>query len=178
MSKIKKYLVSIIIFSLIIVKNLPTHLLRKIILKYFFKAKIGKKVGIYMGVEIRSPWKLHIGDGSIIGHNCTLDARRTLLIGKNVNISSDAVIWTLHHDYNSKGFDGIGGTVTIEDYAWICNRAIILPNVTIGKGAVVAAGAVVTKNVDAYTVVGGIPAKKIANRSTELEYHLDYLPIV
>ena len=64
----------------------------------------------------------------------------------------------------------ITGLVKIEDYAWICSRAIILPNVTIGKGAVVASGAVVTKNVDAYTVVGGIPAKKIADRNTDLEY--------
>ena len=65
---------------------------------------------------------------------------------------------------NSTDFHGKGAPVVIEDYAWICSRAIIMPGVRIGKGAVVAAGAIVTHNVNPFTVVGGIPAKKISDR--------------
>ncbi|WP_370630610.1 DapH/DapD/GlmU-related protein [Mucilaginibacter sp. 21P] len=90
------------------------------------------------------------------------------------------MIWTLHHDYNSPDFAQAGAPVVIEDYAWVCSRAIILPGVTIGRGAVVAAGAVVTRDVAPYTVVGGTPAKKIADRNPDLVYNLgEYiLPII
>lgn len=99
-----------------------------------------------------------------------MDARKGLSIGKNVTIAFDAIIWSLHHDYNSTDFRADGAPVAIEDYAWICSRAIILPGVRIGKGAVVASGAVVTKDVEPYTVVGGVPAKKIAERREDLDY--------
>ncbi|WP_461453691.1 acyltransferase [Mucilaginibacter sp.] len=103
-----------------------------------------------------------------------------LTIGNNVNISTQVVIWTLHHDYNSPDFAQAGSPVIIEDYVWLCSRAIILPGVTIGEGAVVAAGAVVTKNVEPYTVVGGVPAKYIAKRNTNLNYDLGnaIIPII
>jgi acetyltransferase-like isoleucine patch superfamily enzyme len=101
-----------------------------------------------------------------------LDARSGLTIGENVNLSNEVMIWSLHHDYNDPDFAAIGAPVIIEDYAWLCSRCIILPGVTIGKGAVVAAGAVVSRNVLPYTVVGGIPAKVIASRSSNLTYQL------
>ncbi|WP_425562996.1 DapH/DapD/GlmU-related protein [Mucilaginibacter gynuensis] len=90
------------------------------------------------------------------------------------------MIWTLHHDYNTTDFAQVGKTVVIEDYAWLCSRSVILPGVTIGKGAVVAAGAVVTRDVQPYTVVGGIPAKPIAKRMEDLTYDLGdaILPII
>lgn len=106
----------------------------------------------------------------MIENNVTLDGRRGIKIGKNVNFSSEVMIWTLQHDYNNPSFSVKGGEVIIEDYVWISTRAIILPNVRIGKGAVVAAGAVVTKDVPPFTVVGGIPAKKIGERNKELNY--------
>jgi acetyltransferase-like isoleucine patch superfamily enzyme len=158
---------------------MPFHYVRIILLR-LLRAKIGRKVGLYRGFEVRSPWKIKIGNSTIIGHKAMLDGRMGLSIGNNVNLSNEVMIWTLHHDYNSPDFAQIGAAVTIEDYAWICSRAIILPGVIIGKGAVVAAGAVVTKNVADYTVVGGAPAKKIADRNPDLIYDLgDYiLPII
>ncbi|WP_409014249.1 MULTISPECIES: acyltransferase [unclassified Arcicella] len=83
------------------------------------------------------------------------------------------MIWSLHHDYNDLHFKAVGGKVTIKKFAWLGSRCILLPGVTIGEGAVVAAGAVVTKDVPPYTIVGGIPAKPIAKRE-EKEY--DYSP--
>lgn len=158
---------------------LPFHTLRILMLR-ILKAKINWRVGLYRGFEIRSPWKLKIGRGSIVGHNALLDARMGLTIGSNVNISNEVMIWTLHHDYNDAGFAETGQQVVIEDYVWLCSRCVILPGVTVGKGAVVAAGAVVTRNVLPYTVVGGVPAKQIAKRNEQLTYDLSngVLPII
>jgi acetyltransferase-like isoleucine patch superfamily enzyme len=129
-----------------------------------FGVVVSGRVAMYAGFEIRNPRGLvFLGDASI-GPRVLLDARSGLVIGKNVTISTHAMIWTLHHDYNDPDFKVVGGSVRIGDYAWIGSGAIILPGVEIGEAAVVAAGAVVTKNVDPYSVVGGVPAKKIGER--------------
>lgn len=177
---IRKYLSSIVFIILKLNSYLPFHFLRIFILNKLFNSRIKYTSGLYYGVEVRHPWKLYIDDSSIIGHHVLLDARRGLTIGKNVNISSEVMIWTLHHDYNDRYFKAIGESVEIEDYVWICSRAIILPGVKIGKGAVVASGAVVTKNVEEFTIVGGIPAKKIGERCRDLIYNLssDINPII
>ena len=59
-------------------------------------------------------------------------------------------------------------------HAWVASHAIVLPGVTIGEGAVVAAGAVVTKDVEPYLMVGGNPARPIRKRTRDLTYHLGY----
>ena len=123
------------------------------------------KVSLFGGFEIRNPRGLVFEGDCSVGPNVMLDARRGLVIGKNVTIAREAMIWTLHHDYNDMHFRGVGEPVRIGDYAWLCSRSIILPGVTIGEYAVVASGAVVTKNVEPYAVVGGVPAKKIGERS-------------
>jgi acetyltransferase-like isoleucine patch superfamily enzyme len=158
---------------------LPFHTLRIFCLRVL-KAKVGKRTGIYRGFEVRRPRLLTIGNSSVIGHGALLDARCGLTIGDNVNLSNEVMVWTLHHDYNDSNFAQTGAPVTIGNYAWICSRAIILPGVTIGEGAVVAAGAVVTRDVAPYTVVGGVPAKPIAKRNEHLNYDLGdaILPII
>lgn len=168
---IHKWLFAFLFIILKVIGKLPFHTIRILSLR-IFKAEIGTKVGLYRGFEVRSPWKLRIGSNTIIGHNALLDARKELTIGNNVNISNEVMIWTLHHDYNDPDFSNAGAPVVIEDYVWLCSRAIILPGVTIGKGAVVAAGAVVTRNVLPYTVVGGVPAKPIGTRNQNLKYNL------
>jgi acetyltransferase-like isoleucine patch superfamily enzyme len=131
---------------------------------------IGTGSILYMGQEIRAPKKISIGKDTSIGHNCVLDGRSGLTIGDHVNLSSEVMIWTLQHDMNDSGFKAVGGAVEIGDYAWVSARAIILPGRKIGKGAVVAAGSVVTKDVEDYAIVGGVPAKKIGERNRDLEY--------
>jgi acetyltransferase-like isoleucine patch superfamily enzyme len=168
---IHKWLFAFLFITLKLIGKLPFHTIRIFSLR-LFKAKIGIKVGLYRGFEVRSPWKLKIGSDTIIGHNALLDARKELTIGNNVNISNEVMIWTLHHDYNDPDFSNAGAPVVIEDYVWLCSRAMILPGVTIGKGAVVAAGAVVTRNVLPYTIVGGVPAKPIGTRTKNLNYNL------
>lgn len=136
-------------------------------------ACIANKVSIFSSVKIRNPKGLLIGYGCSIGPQVLLDARKGLEIGENVTIAYDAIIWTLHHDMNSVDFKSIGEKVIIEDYAWICSRAIVLPGVRIGKGAVIASGAVVTRDVAPFSVMGGIPAVRIGDRK---EQDLQYLP--
>ena len=77
------------------------------------------------------------------------------------------MIYNTEHDINDPNFNPVFGEVIIEDYVFIGPRAIILPGVEIGKGAVVAAGAVVTKDVPPFAIVGGIPAKIIGERKTK-----------
>jgi acetyltransferase-like isoleucine patch superfamily enzyme len=157
-----------------IVCYIPSHIIRDLIYRHLFRMKLGMGAKVSLGVEIRSPWKVKIGVNSIVENNCLLDGRRNLMIGNNVNISHGVWIWSLHHDVQSSEFARIGSEVNIRDRAWICSRATILPGVEIGEGAVVASGSVVTKSVEPFTIVGGVPAKKIGMRNKDLHYQLKF----
>lgn len=156
-----------------IIPRIPSRHVRYFILRKVYGAVIGKEVHIYNNIEYRNPKKLVIKGNNSIGNHVLLDARKGLIIEKGVVIASHVLIWTLHHDYNSSDFRPVGAPVEIGEYAWICSRAIILPGVKIGKGAVVASGAVVTKDVEPFNIVGGVPAKKIGMRK-EMDY--EYIP--
>lgn len=118
--------------------------------------------------------KIKIGFNSHINQSCFLDGRGGIEIGNNTSISHYVKIVTGSHDIQSSNFLGIEKNVHIGDYVWIGIGAIILPGVTIGTGAVVCAGAVVTKDVEPYTIVGGVPAKKIGERQKELNYNCSW----
>ncbi len=115
-----------------------------------------------------------MGDNSVINAKCRLDNRGNIIIGNNVSISQEVIILTADHDFNSPDFASRNKPVVIEDDVWIGTRGIILPGCTIGKGAVVAAGSVVTKDVPAFSVVAGIPARIIKTRNNDLNYKLSY----
>ena len=146
-----------------IISYLPSKNLRYWGLR-FFGMKISPNVRFYNGFHIRDPRKITIKEGVSIGPKVLLDGRKGLIIGENAVIAYEAIIWTLNHDYNDIHFCGKGGEVIIGPYAWICSRSIILPGIMIGEGAVVASNAVVTKNVEPYAIVAGVPAKKIGDR--------------
>ena len=124
----------------------------------------GQNIKFFSGFSVRSPHNLIIEDGVSIGPKVLLDARCGLTIRKNAVIAYEAIIWTLNHDYNDVHFCGKGAPVEIGEYAWICSRSIILPGITIGEGAVVTSGAIVTKDVEPWSVVSGVPAKVIGRR--------------
>lgn len=126
-----------------------------------------RDVRIYEGFHIRHPKGISIENGVSIGPHVLLDGRKGLHIGKNTVIAYEAIIWTLNHDYNDTNFCCKGAPVSIGAYAWICSRAIILPGVNIGEGAIVASGAIVTKDVLPYTIVAGIPARIIGKRKKQ-----------
>jgi acetyltransferase-like isoleucine patch superfamily enzyme len=151
--------------------QIPSQNIRHMLLRSM-GMKLGSTSLIYMGGEIREPGNIQIGEYTTVGHRCTLDGRGGLRIGDNVNMSSEVMIWTAEHDLHDPDFGATAGEVVIDDYAWISCRSVILPGVHIGKGAVVAAGAIVTKSVEPYTVVGGVPAKPIGKRPENLRYKL------
>lgn len=155
---------------------IPFHWFRKMIIKTQFK-KVGKQTNFLMGIAFRAPKNISIGNNSVINQRVLLDGRGgQLIIGNNVDIAQETNIWTLEHDVHSDNHRSIGGDVTIEDYVWIASRVTVLPGVTIGRGAVVAANAVVTKDVPPMAIVGGVPAKIIGKRKSKLQYELNYKP--
>lgn len=135
-------------------------------------SKIGEDLVLAHGARVFSPWKLSIGSHTNIGNSVYLDARGRLSIGDNCNISSEAAIWTAEHDIQCPEFAMTRAPVVIANRAWVCFRAIVMPGVTVGEGAVVASGAVVTKDVAPFTVVAGVPAKAIGKRSSDLTFQL------
>lgn len=132
--------------------------------------RLSRTSKIDMEAFIWAPRKLSVADYSHINRGCTLDARGGLSIGRSVSISHKVVLMTGSHDLNSPDFSGRFEPIVIHDFVWIGVGAIILQGVEIGEGAVVAAGAVVTKDVPPYSVVGGVPAKIIGNRRHDLDY--------
>jgi acetyltransferase-like isoleucine patch superfamily enzyme len=145
-------------------------------LRLYLYRRIGMKVGsncvIRRGVYLGSPNELELGDGTFVGR-ASLYCTGGVKIGKNVNVSDGVVIVTAKHDVNSPQFEARYEPITIEDWAWIATNAIILAGVTVGEGAVVAAGAVVTKDVPPYSIFGGNPGKVIGER---MKQKFDYVP--
>lgn len=153
---------------------IPSHRVRLWFYRRYMRLTIGPKSSIFMGAWIDTAKGLSIGTCSTVNQKCRLDSRGGITIGDNVSISAEVCILSAEHDIQAADFAGVNEPVIIEDFVFIGTRALILPGVTIGRGAVVAAGAVVTKDVEPYTVVGGVPAKKIGVRTTDLAYEVFY----
>lgn len=107
-----------------------------------------------------------IGRNSRINRDVRLDLRGGLTIGENVSISAEVLILTVSGQSTSRS-SGERKPVVIEDNAWVGTRAIVMPGVTIGRGAVVAVGAVVVQNVPPYAIVFGTPARPVGKRPEE-----------
>ena len=166
-----RYLSGLKFLILLVTGHIPSHRIRCSVYR-IFGLKIEKNSYIYGKAEIRSPRQISIGHNTMIGHNAILDGRGGLEIGNNVNMSSGVWIWTVEHDVHDNNFCSVTDRVVIEDYSWISCRTVILPGVRIGYGAVVCAGAVVTKSVEPFSIVAGVPAKKIGEREKNLKYTL------
>jgi len=157
-----------------ILQQIPSYKIRY----YFYRKrgmKIGERTAIFRKCYVQNIENITIGDDNLIGFFCRLDGRGGLTIGNNINISSYTIFETGGH--NLDDFSDTFGPITVEDNVWIGTRAKILAGVTIGEGAVVGAGSVVTKDVEPYTIVGGVPAKFIKNRDKVINYRLAGVPM-
>ena len=178
--------------------SIPSHAVRLLLYRTLFRIRIGRDSSIHWLARFNQPSGIEIGHNTIIGNDAFLDGRykrvwdgsgpkwltyireffspqtRALNIGNNVSIAGEVRIFTMEHDIQDPNFAEIGAPVVIEDYVVIGTRVTILPGVTIGKGAVVASGAVVTHDVPRYTVVGGVPAQFIKDRTKDLRYTLKF----
>ena len=158
-----------------VVAYFPSHSIRRWFYRTVMRFEIGERSFIFMGAEFDTRSLFKLGDHSTINQNCRLDNRGRLEIGNNVSISANVCILTADHDPQSATFAGRTRPVRIDDYVFVGTRAMILPGVTIGRGAVVGAGAVVTKDVGERVIVAGCPAKQIGMRDAELKYDIDYV---
>lgn len=171
---IKPLLSSILHSFVLLVEAIPIRIVRTFILRFFLK-NIGKRTLISRNVEFRSPYRISIGDFTNINKKVLLDGRGgNLEIGNCVDIAQDVYIWTLQHDYNDPYYASVGKSVQIDDYVWVATRATILPGVHIGRGAVVASCAVVTKDVPPLAIVAGVPARIVGWREDNMKYKLGY----
>lgn len=157
-----------------LIANIPSHTIRLWYYRNLMNFKIGKGCTIFMNCKFDCAGGLTIGANSVINSNCRLDARGGLEIGSNVSISEDVIFLTADHNEDFIGIFGREKKIVIKDYVWIGTRAMVLPGVTIEKGAAVGAGAIVTRNVDYLNVVAGIPAKKINIRPENFNYITHY----
>lgn len=154
------------------VGHIPFHHVRRFMYR-LGGIKIGKGSTIHCGAVFYDSRNIVIGKDTIIGENAVFDGRERLVIGDHVDIASEVMIYNSEHDLKDPHFGPLSAPVVIEDYVFIGPRAIILPGVTIHKGAAVAAGAVVTKDVSEGSIVGGVPAKEISKRDVaNLHYRL------
>ena len=153
---------------------LPSHLLRLGLYRYLLRIRIGAHSSIHRGCRFYRPSGVQIGAHTVINRDVVLDGRQGLVIGDNVSISEGAAFFTLEHDPNSPTFENRGAPIRVGDRVFVGARAMVLPGVTIGEGAVVAAGAVVTRDVEPYRIVAGVPARPIGQRAPDLSYTLEY----
>lgn len=142
---------------------------RNLIFKLVFK-KIGRNCLLDYKTYFRYPSRISLGDNVTINRDCALYASYMvegveIRIGNNVALSPHVRIYAATHDYTDLSLPDTAASVIIEDYAWIGGGAIILPGVTIGEGAVIGAGSIVSRSVPPYSVAIGNPARVIKERA-------------
>lgn len=176
------------------IRNIPgglgIHLRRAYWRRWFIKSSV---FFIYPGCIITAPERISFGKDVIISRNCSLFAHDNgsikigdgvhinsgvilsaanggeIIMGENVIIGPNAVIRASNHLYSEKDIpikaQGYTcGKIIVEDDVWIGANAVLLPNITIGKGAVIGAGAVVNYSIPAYSLAGGVPARVIKEK--------------
>ncbi|MEB3195879.1 MAG: acyltransferase [Candidatus Sericytochromatia bacterium] len=129
-------------------------------------------MAIHRGARFTTRGRLSIGAGSNIDSDAHLDARGGLVIGANVATGPAVMFLTADHAPQSPDFAGRLRPIRIGDRAWLGARATILPGVNVGEGAIVAAGAVVARDVPPHTIVAGVPARVIGQRPGPFDYDL------
>lgn len=158
--------------------KIPSRHIRRGYLKVYLGG-CGDGISVQMGCRFLNGRKIYFGARNVINFGCVFDGRKFFIrTGDDVSIGPEAAILNLGHDPRSPDFADRGGDVIIGSRVWIGFRAVILPGVKIGDGAVVGAGAVVTKDVEPFTIVAGNPAQKIGERNRDLNYRLKFDPFL
>lgn len=136
----------------------------KVGLLRIFGAKIGRGVRIKPGVRVKFPWRLILGDHIWIGENAWIDNIALVTIDSHVCISQGVYLCTGNHDWNHPDFKLITAPIYIQESSWIAAKSIIGPGVTVGKGAILALGAVTGRSLEAMTIYSGNPAQPVKKR--------------
>ncbi len=154
-----------------VISHVPSFTVRHLWYRHYLRLQLDEQarvlLNVYMwnvGPRANSRLGLRIGARTWINRRVTLDLRGGLEIGADVSISPEVAVLTAEHDPGDPGFAYKTRPVVIGDHVWIGSRSTILPGVTIGRGAIVAAGALVTKDVEPLSIVAGVPARQIGVR--------------
>jgi putative colanic acid biosynthesis acetyltransferase WcaF len=139
-------------------------------------ARLGDHVYLFGGSEVLQPAGLEIAGNFHLGRHSQVDARGGIRVGTNVVIAGHCLLLTADHDPQDGSFKGRLGSIVIEDRVWVGSRATILKGVTLGEGSVVAAGATVSRDIPAWSIVAGVPARIVGQRSQAQSYEIDYGP--
>ncbi len=151
----------------------PVSLSKGIVITGSENIELGSHIGIMMRSYIYAHNNGHVKMGNLVNINTNVQIGAAdggdISVGDNVIIGPNVVIRASNHVYTRTDIPireqgHTGGKIIIEDDVWIAANAVVLPDVTIGRGAIVAAGAVVTGDVPPYQIVGGVPAKIIGSR--------------
>lgn len=142
----------------------PFHAWRRFLLR-LFGAKVGKGALPYRRAMIWAPWNLAMGERSVLGDGVDCYCVAPIEIGDGAVVSQRAFLCTASHDFDDPGFALVAAPIQVRAQAWVCAEAFVGPGVEIGEGAVVAARAVVTRDLEPWSVVGGNPAKVLRKRA-------------
>jgi putative colanic acid biosynthesis acetyltransferase WcaF len=131
----------------------------KVVLLRFFGASVGKGVVIKQSVNIKYPWKLSLGNHCWIGEGVWIDNLDQVTLEDHVCLSQGALLLCGNHNYKTTSFDLMIAPIYLKEGSWIGAKASVGPGVTSGSHAVLSMGAIATRDLSAYTVYGGNPAK-------------------
>jgi acetyltransferase-like isoleucine patch superfamily enzyme len=153
------------------ISHIPFHFIRIWWYRAIMKMKMSSSCNIQLGVTFYGDAinKISIGEHSVIHPRCVFNASAPIILGDRVHLAHAVEFYTTDHDPEAKDFGGRVQPINLEDDVYVGSRATILRGVTLGKGCVVAAGSVVTKSVEPYTVVGGVPARVLKKRSDHVK---------
>jgi putative colanic acid biosynthesis acetyltransferase WcaF len=143
---------------------LPLSNVRRVLLR-LFGAKIGQSVTIRPGVRVKNPWRLTVGDFSMIGEDVWIDNLEDVWLGDHVCVSQGAYLCTGNHDWASPSFRYRLAPIHVDRGAWIGARALISPGVRVSEHCVIAAGSVLTKDTESFGIYSGNPATRVNTRT-------------
>ena len=141
----------------------------RVFLLKLFGAQISGKPYVAASALIKMPWNLKMEDRAALGDRAEVYNLGHVTLGERSTVAQMSYICAGSHDFTVPTLPLVTGKIVIEADAWVGAKAIVLPGVTIGRGAVVAAGSVVSKNVEAWMIAGGNPARAIKARSLDVE---------
>lgn len=142
----------------------PFHAWRAFLLR-MFGAKIGPNCHIYPRARIWAPWNLVCEDVVAIADDAEIYNPALVTLGSHCTISQRAYLCGASHDCDDPTFPMIWQPIRVGRYAWIGARAVVRMGVMVGDGAVLGLGAIATRNLDAWAVHAGVPARRIRQRA-------------
>jgi len=138
----------------------PLHAWRALVLRAW-GARVGARCHVYPGAIVWAPWQLTLADEACVADGAEIYNVAPVTLGVRAVVSQGAYLCTASHDHRRADFPTISAPIRLGDRAWVAARAIVLPGVTLGAGAVAGAGSVVTHDIPDGCTAAGNPARVV-----------------